>query len=261
MKVTKPLVAAVVAAAGAMPAVAVEVVLDFEGIWGQETPTGVRPTPILDFYKDAQRTEYLAAGGVVGSGATGPVGAIFSSGAAGIRNSLAPAPPFGTQLAAQYVGNSSYGVLGFENRLLNTFTLNVPAGFTGDLSLQYSILDDVTVELLGQSGVVLDSDSLEHNQLPLTTSCQGAGVADFCSWADLTLSAGQQTAYSVRFTGVAGDGNGSKYFSLFDNFKFQMNGELPPGSASPAPEPSTYAMMALGLLGIGFATRRRMRQL
>lgn len=267
MKIIKPLVAAAVAGFAALPAVAVEVVLDFEGIWGEPTSTGVPPTAILDFYKDTARTDYLAAGGLVGAGATGPFGVNFSQAAAGIRNVAASTAPFGTLLAAQYSGNPSNGVLGFENRLItgtslgNGFTFLVPNGFEGGISFDFSIIDNVQVDVLAQDGTtVLGSNNFEDNQLRDSEACKAAGVGTFCSWKAGSVSFAQATGYSVRFTSLqGGSGNFGNSISLFDNFRIEMNGELPGGATSPVPEPSTYALMALGLLGIGFATRRRMR--
>ena len=82
---------------------------------------------------------------------------------------------------------------------------------------------------------------------PLRTvhdNCTGDPTGAFCNW----------TAVGVAFAGIAKsiDFGGTANQTGFDNITF--------GADTPVvPEPSTYALMALGLAGIGLVARRRQR--
>jgi PEP-CTERM motif len=72
----------------------------------------------------------------------------------------------------------------------------------------------------------------------------------FCNWTKVTgdrfeAGAGTGPISSLRFYNDGAPGTAT----LYDNIQFN--------NASPAPEPSTYVLMALGLLGIALKARRR----
>lgn len=116
--------------------------------------------------------------------------------------------------------------------------LNVDAGFTSGFSFYYSSskAGSVTVwDELDGTGNQLGTVSLVIQN---SVNCTGAL---YCHWTNASTSfAG--TAHSINFSAVA-NGVG------FDNITF--------GAVEAVPEPSTYALLALGLAGIGFVSRRK----
>ena len=80
----------------------------------------------------------------------------------------------------------------------------------------------------------------------------------FCKWAEVTATSlglpltGSLTSLTFAHSLSADTPPGA----ALDKFQFNNNHAALP----PVPEPSTYALMALGLLGIGVATRRRMHR-
>lgn len=122
--------------------------------------------------------------------------------------------------------------------------LNFAAGFDTGFSFFYtsSTAADVTVwSELGGTGTLLGTISLSAQ---FTQNCSGDPDGLFCHWDSVGVAfAG--TAKSINFGGTANQ-------TGYDNITF--------GTATPVgavPEPSTYAMLALGLAGVGFMARRR----
>lgn len=122
-------------------------------------------------------------------------------------------------------------------------TLNYAAGFDTGFSFYFSSnTTDGNIQVfdgLNGTGNVLASIALPSQA---SSNCPSGSTGTYCTWTPIGVSfAG--TAKSINFGGAAN-------FIAFDNVTF--------GSAVPGvPEPSTYALMALGLAGIGFVARRR----
>ncbi|MFN0184277.1 MAG: PEP-CTERM sorting domain-containing protein [Aquabacterium sp.] len=138
--------------------------------------------------------------------------------------------------------NSAQGGLFFLSG--NQTYMNVAAGFDTGFSFNYvslSFSGSVNVyDGLNGTGNLLASVGLTPN----AGSCPGYG-AQFCPFGAAGV-AFNGIAKSVSFGGVANQ-------IVFDDITF---GAVTPG----VPEPQTYALMALGLAGIGFMARRRQRQ-
>jgi hypothetical protein len=127
---------------------------------------------------------------------------------------------------------------------IETPVLNYASGFDVGLSFYYASQSIVTVTLY---------EGLDASGAPVGTGTfSGTPTCDFddnsnCAWALATIQA-QGIARSVKLEGVGRQ-------TLFDNVTF---GSLTPiDGAIPVPEPGTYALMALGLAGVAWASRRR----
>ena len=124
----------------------------------------------------------------------------------------------------------------------NNATLNVAAGFDTGFSFFYSSSTVATVNVyagLNKTGALLGSLNLAAQGFD---NCVGDPTGAFCNW----------TAVGVAFAGIAKsiDFGGTANQTGFDNITF--------GTDVPVvPEPSTYALMALGLAGVGLISRRR----
>jgi hypothetical protein len=127
----------------------------------------------------------------------------------------------------------------------NDAILTYAAGFETGFSFYYTSSTEATVTVwdgLGGTGNLLGSLNLRAQY---TDNCGGDPTGTFCNW----------TAVGVKFDGIAKSINfgGTANQTGYDNITF--------GSDVPViPEPSTYALMALGLAGIGLVARRRQRK-
>ena len=127
----------------------------------------------------------------------------------------------------------------------NNATLNVAAGFDTGFSFFYSSSTVATVNVyagLNKTGALLGSLNLVAQHTG--NNCQGDPTGTFCNW----------TAVGVAFAGIARsiDFGGTANQTGFDNITFGSKDPVPG-----IPEPSTYAMLALGLAGVGLVSRRR----
>ena len=120
--------------------------------------------------------------------------------------------------------------------------LNYAAGFKTGFSFFYSSSTAASVTVydgVGATGNVLGTLALSAQG---NDGCAGDPAGFYCNW----------TAVGVAFAGTAKsiDFGGTANLTGFDNVTF--------GSDVPVvPEPGSYALMALGLAGIGLASRRR----
>ena len=126
--------------------------------------------------------------------------------------------------------------------LSGTAILNYAPGFTDGFSFYYSSSTDAFVNVYSgenATGTLLGSIHLSAQAFD---GCSGDPTGQFCNW----------TAAGVAFAGTAKsiDFGGTVNQTGYDNITF--------GSSIPTiPEPSTYALMALGLAGVGAIARRR----
>jgi hypothetical protein len=203
--------------------------LNFEGI--NSTYPSNNYAFINDFYN----------GGMSSQGTTGPnFGIVFSPNAQAICLNSSSASCSNTSKGGLGDPNSREGGLFFLSG--DSTFMDVAAGFTTGFSFNYVSLSDVgSVSVfsgLDGTGTLLGTIDLSPN----SGSCPGFGAA-FCPFSPVGVSfAG--TAKSIEFGGVANQ-------IVFDDVTF---GSSTPGGV---PEPSTWAMMLLGLAGLGIVARRR----
>ena len=220
MKFIKSALAAASLVAVMAPATAAIVVLDFEGVGDLAN--------INNFYN----------GGTDSQGNSGVnYGVAFSTATLGIIDSDAG----GSGNIANEPSPST--VMFFLDA--NNSVLNVAAGFDTGFSFFYSSSTVATVNVyagLNKTGAILGSLNLaaQFNG----NNCQGDPTGQFCNW----------TAVGVGFAGIAKsiDFGGTANQTAFDNITFGSKDPVPG-----IPEPSTYAMLALGLAGVGLVSRRR----
>ena len=221
MKFIKTAIAAASLVAAMAPAMAAVVVLDFEGVGNLAN--------INNFYNGG--TDSLGNSGV-------NYGVAFSTATLGVVDADAG----GTgNIANEPSGQTAMFFLDASNSVLN-----VAAGFTTGFSFFYTSSTAASVSVwdgLGATGNQLGTLNLtaQFNG----NGCVGDPNGSFCNWTAVGVAfAG--TAMSIDFGGTANQ-------TAFDDITFGSKDPGPP----PIPEPSTYALMALGLAGIGFVARRR----
>ena len=194
--------------AAAVPAVAAQTTIDFEG-------TGSFGS-ILEFYN----------GGVDAAGNSGAnYGVSFTGSAMSLSNDA----------TTQYFSHApTPGTIMFVAD--QTAFMNVADGFTNSVSLYYSSIGVAANAVniysgLNGSGDLLGSFSLSDNA---QSGCSDTFVCNF----DQSIVTFSGTGKSIAFNSGVPAG--------YDNV-----------SITPVPEPTTYALMMLGLAGIGMVARRR----
>jgi len=124
--------------------------------------------------------------------------------------------------------------------LTSAAVLNYAAGFDTGFSFQYAT-PNTAGKVSVYSGLDATGTLLGSIDLPINGPGVGPGGI-YSNWSVGALGfAG--TAMSIDFSGTAN-------YIAYDDVTF---GSVTPG----VPEPSTYAMLALGLAGVGFVARRR----
>ena len=126
--------------------------------------------------------------------------------------------------------------------LSGTAVLNYAPGFTSGFSFYYSSSTDADVNVYSGENATGTLLGTIHLNAQAFNGCSGDPTGQFCNWS----------AAGVAFAGIAKsiDFGGTVNQTGYDNITF--------GSSVPTiPEPSTYALMALGLAGVGAIARRR----
>ncbi len=136
-------------------------------------------------------------------------------------------------LAAQLgSSNTAAGVFSFQSALL-------------DISFSYSSSADIQFRAFSGATAVGGPQSLAvNNALDGSPACSDYVTGTYCQWSVTTLSfAAGANVTSLEFY------TGTQYTTLIDDVKINM--------ATSVPEPSTYALMALGLAAVALGSRRR----
>jgi len=217
MRFLKTALAAVAFAAIVAPASAAIITLDFEGAGDQAA--------LLDFYN----------------------GGTDSQGNSGTNYGIEFGPNALSIIDADAGGTGNFGNEPTPDTILfflsGSAVLNYAPGFDTGFSFFYTSTSfDGTVSVY--DGLNATGNLLGTIDLPALGTGPGDPSGSFSNWA----------AAGLAFAGVAKsiDFGGTVNQIGYDNVTF--------GSAVPVPtipEPSTYALMALGLAGIGFVARRR----
>jgi len=215
--------------------------------------TGVAAAAVFAFSANAQvlTFEGIAVGPAqtaIGNYYNGTGGAANNFGITFFGNALAlNSTAFGCGGSGNFAQQpSGCGVLFFLTG--GSTGMNRTAGFTTGFSLFYSAVNNAG-SLQVWSGLNGTGSILASLALPVTPSAGGAacGGTAFCPFVAAGVGfAGM--AQSIVFAGVADQ-------IAFDNVTF---GAVTPGGV--IPEPSTYALMATGLVGLFGAARRRRSQ-
>ena len=224
------------AAFSASPALAASIYLDFEGIAPYPNNNNVS---IGDYYN----------GGTSSIGTSGTnYGVQFTSEALLLCMNTAGTTCSNTSRGGQGIPTSQYGALFFPS---GNPTMNVAAGFTNGFSFVYSdpFAAVTTVAVYGGlNGTGSLLASLDLSGTP-KNGCDSAisGNAAYCPF--LTGSVGfNGTAQSVKFLG-------ENNRQVFDDFTF--GSVTVGGGAGGVPEPSTWALMLLGVAAVGQGLRAR----
>jgi hypothetical protein len=139
--------------------------------------------------------------------------------------------------AVRVIGNSFGSVTHFED--CYNFTLNAPAdslGFVWDFDL--SNRRDIDVASVSLSGGSLLGTIVDASAASFSFSHLAAGAYQFIVTGDVTGANG-------GFLGGGIVGYGGTFATTGSSI------------AAPVPEPRTYALLALGLLAVGWTVRRR----
>ncbi len=275
MKVNKPLMAASLAASLGLPVYAQSLFIDFEGVTG----TGaLKDSVSIDSYYNGGFSTVLPTfpltggtmipGPVPGSGVSfqealgitnvvnSGIGNFFQAGLettlglGGTAMSFPNANPQGTAvLTAEFDGGFSFYFSSNSNLRVRAFDGTTALALTVATSAPMN-KDETRPDL-----AVFDAQAFANG-----CDVSGGGVTNirsFCNWSkvDVTFATGVK-ATSIAFFNTSGsglpEGDAGGYGTLIDGIALNH-------LRMPVPEPSTYLLMALGLLGIGIARRRQMR--
>jgi PEP-CTERM motif len=244
------------------PAAALDVLLNFEG-FNQEAP--LNSTEIDQYYNNGNSfppppstgpdfgVRFLLGspnvGAVDSGGAVAPSPAVvYRTGVDGFPTfgfvalngvPVAPDPhPLTGSLGVMDSGGGRISVFGNESFAVMTSARGIDLS---TLSFLYSSdqVDGARVEAIDSFGGVIGLPFVLASQS--TDRCQDP---DFCNWTRVNWG-GKDTAYSLRFYNDSEAGTRT----LYDNIEFNY--------AVAVPEPSTYALMALGLAAVALGSRRR----
>lgn len=266
--------------------------MDFEGL--TTSVSGLRAdVAVSDFYNGGSSKVPGTSTAVV-AGAVPGIGANFSSSAWVTETSAGgnggTSSVFGTtrnlllENGSTIANSTALGNGVLYSPTADSVSLTFAAGFSTGVSFFFNSASDLTVSILSNTGTTLVSEDFSFASSALCPTGQSR-----CEWNAASLGF-TGTAFGVSFSGVRGTfaldnvtlgqldplaaltsggngGNGGGSGGGNTGGGGTGGGTdpgVPPvvpggggGVITPIPEPSTYALMALGLVAVGWATRRR----
>ena len=165
------------------------------------------------------------------------------------------------------LGNQVFKIAPIQNSVTYPFTqIDFAGGINGDFSFVYG--SDARLQVLysvdgtnfllpkvaqmsvtGFGDVSLSEPNSEFGLFGSTFDTECSGVGKTCRWGAATIKFGSAEIKSIIFRDT--DTSADATAAMIDRLSYNtIQGVVP--------EPSTYALMVLGLLGIGFVARRRL---
>jgi hypothetical protein len=211
--------------------------LGFEGVVVDDGQGNFLSVDLLDFYRGP-----LGGGSAAGTRFTQDLGVSFEPGTlSGVSQDVGGLGNYGTGAMPGPVG----ALVTLDASPLIRGSL--VQGFGVGVSFWYSAYDRVTVRLFDVNGKPIGDETL-LDATAGNNDCTGPDDLLYCKWAVASIGLQGVNVRSFEIQGLV----------AVDNLTF---GSLTPfDGVVPIPEPSTYALMALGLLGVGAAARRRKAQ-
>lgn len=137
--------------------------------------------------------------------------------------------------ALRIFGNDFSSPQSFED--CYNFTLSAPADASGRvLEWDLSLLRNIDIDTVSLTGGGLSSALIDTSPSRFSFSNLAAGVYQFV---------------------VIGSVTGRRGYEWFDSVGYAGSLTTAYATTAPVPEPETYAMLALGLLAVGWTVRRR----
>jgi hypothetical protein len=147
--------------------------------------------------------------------------------------------------------------VGHSKAELNAWSSNNPTGFASDFFFGYDTTSTNEVKTFINGGTQ-DYQQTTNLDGGATLSVTFSGITDFNSGTSVNYEAFINGGTAVKTGSFTWSGTNENYLTLYSNYTTHQ-GVLDNFEVSAVPEPSTFALTALGLLGLIGCGRRRKR--